>query len=77
MLCFCFPTDLLLTINYQLREAISYLTAFENPTQDKIECVATVLIGAWVSSDTSQTTVRGVLKKAQNCQPSTKAKLEN
>lgn len=60
----------LLTVNNQLREAISYLTAFENPTQDKIECVATVLIGAWVSSDTSQTTVCGVLEKAQNCQPS-------
>jgi hypothetical protein len=62
--------DELLTVNNELREAISYLTAFENPTQDKIECVATVLIGAWVSSDTSQTTVRGVLEKAQNCQPS-------
>lgn len=62
--------DELLTVNNELREAISYLTAFENPTQDKIECVATVLIGAWVSSNTSQTTVLGVLEKAQNCQPS-------
>jgi hypothetical protein len=60
----------LLQISNDLKNAIAYLTAFESPTQDKIECVASVLLGAWVSSDTSQTTVLEILQKARNCQPS-------
>jgi hypothetical protein len=62
--------DELLGVDSKLKESISYLTAFEDPTQDKIECVAKILIGAWASSDTSQTTVLGVLQTAQRCQPS-------
>lgn len=62
--------DELLRIDTNLKEAIAYLTAFDNPTQDKIECVAKILIGAWISSDTSQTTVRSILQTAQKCQPS-------
>lgn len=49
----------------KFRQAIKYLCAFDNPTPDKIECVATVLVGAWVSSAKSQVSVMDVLKKAQ------------
>ena len=65
------PTlNALLQISNDLKNAIAYLTAFEFPTLDKIDCVASVLLGAWVSSDTSQTTVLEILQKARNCQPS-------
>lgn len=52
------------------REAIEYLCAFENPAPDKIECVAAVLLGAWVSSDKSGVSVREILIKAQQSTPS-------
>jgi hypothetical protein len=54
--------------NFQ--EAIKYLCAFSEPDPDKIECVATVLLGAWVSSDKSGISVKDILEKAQKCQPS-------
>jgi hypothetical protein len=52
------------------QEAIEYLCAFENPAPDKIECVAAVLLGAWVSSDKSGVSVREILIKAQQSTPS-------
>lgn len=52
------------------RKAIEYLCAFDNPAPDKIECVATVLLGAWVSSDKSSISVMELLKKAQESTPS-------
>ncbi|HEY9600725.1 MAG TPA: hypothetical protein V6C85_03885 [Allocoleopsis sp.] len=52
------------------REAIEYLCAFENPAPDKIECVAAVLLGAWVSSDKSGVSVMEILIKAQQSTPS-------
>ncbi|NEQ70230.1 MAG: hypothetical protein F6K21_33010 [Symploca sp. SIO2D2] len=52
------------------RKAIEYLCAFENPAPDKIECVAAVLLGAWVSSDKSGACVMEILKKAQQSTPS-------
>lgn len=65
------PTlNALLQISNDLKNAIAYLTAFESPTPDKMECVASILLGAWVSSGTSQTTVLEILQKARNCQPS-------
>jgi hypothetical protein len=54
----------------EFQRAIGYLCAFENPEPDKIECVATVLLGAWVASDKSGISVMQVLKKAQTIQPS-------
>lgn len=52
------------------RQAIEYLCAFDNPAPDKIECVATVLLGAWVSSDKSNISIMEVLTKAQESTPS-------
>lgn len=52
------------------REAIEYLCAFENPSPDKIECVAAVLLGAWVSSNKSGVSVMEILMKAQQSTPS-------
>ncbi|OCR01260.1 hypothetical protein BCD67_25695 [Oscillatoriales cyanobacterium USR001] len=52
------------------REAIEYLSAFENPAPDKIECVVTVLLGAWVCSDKSGISLMDILKKAQKSTPS-------
>lgn len=54
----------------QFRQAIEYLCAFNNPAPDKIECVATVLLGAWVSSDKSNIFIMEVLTKAQESTPS-------
>lgn len=51
------------------RQALADLSAFNHPDEDKIECVATVLLGAWVSSGKSGTLIE-VLQKAQQCQPS-------
>ncbi|WP_019501299.1 hypothetical protein [Pseudanabaena sp. PCC 6802] len=65
------PTvDELLQAHDAFRQAIAYLTAFEQPTRDKIECVAKVLLGAWVASDKTRITVLDILKSAQKCQPS-------
>ncbi len=54
----------------KFQAAIKYLCAFANPAPDKIECVATVLLGAWVSSAKSQVSVIDILKKAQESSPS-------
>lgn len=54
----------------KFRQAIEYLCAFDNPPPDKIECVATVLLGAWASSPKSQISVMEILKKAQESTPS-------
>ena len=53
-----------------LCEAIKYLCAFSEPDPDKIECVATVLLGAWVSIDKSGISIKDILENAQKCQPS-------
>lgn len=52
------------------KESIIYLSAFDNPDPDKIECVATVLLGAWCSADKSEVSVIELLHKAQATQPS-------
>lgn len=54
----------------KFRQAIEYLCAFDIFAPDKIECVATVLLGAWASSDKSQVSVMEILKKAQESTPS-------
>jgi hypothetical protein len=54
----------------ELYEAIKYLCAFSEPDPDKIECVATVLLGAWASTDKSGASVKEILETAQKCQPS-------
>lgn len=51
-------------------EAIEYLSAFDNPDPDKIECVATVLLGAWMISDKSDVSAQEILTKAQSSSPS-------
>jgi hypothetical protein len=53
-----------------LYKAIKYLCAFSKPDPDKIECVATVLLGAWISIDKSGVPVKEILETAQKCQPS-------
>lgn len=52
------------------QQAIEYLCAFDNPAPDKIECVATVLLGAWVSSNKSNVSIIDILRKAQESSPS-------
>jgi hypothetical protein len=51
-------------------EAIRYLCASETPEPDKIDCVAKVLLGAWVADDKCNASVLDVLIKAQNASPS-------
>lgn len=53
-----------------IREAIEYLSAFEKPAPDKIECVVTVLLGAWLCSDKSGVSVAEILNKARESTPS-------
>lgn len=69
---FPYQSDIVKVISQQptFKQAIEYLCAFEKPEPDKIECVATVLLGAWASSDKSGISVREILEKAQKCQPS-------
>ena len=54
----------------EFRDAIAYLSAFEQPPEDKVECVAAVLLGAWELSDRQNVPLGEVLKKAQQFQPS-------
>ncbi len=51
-------------------EAIRYLCAFENPAPDKIECVAKVLLGAWVADAKTNVSLLDILTKAQASSPS-------
>jgi hypothetical protein len=69
---FHYDANLMKVINQEpeFKKAVEYLCCFDNPEQDKIECVVSVLLGAWCSSDRSNTFVLNVLKKAQNCNPS-------
>ncbi|MEA5552104.1 hypothetical protein VB713_14240 [Anabaena cylindrica UHCC 0172] len=52
------------------RHSLEYLCAFNNPEPDKIECLATVLLGAWGASNKSKVSIIDILNKAQNCSPS-------
>jgi hypothetical protein len=52
------------------RHHLEYLCAFETPDPDKIECLATVLLGAWIANNTAKVSVMDILKKAQDCNPS-------
>lgn len=72
VLYFPYSSSLVKVIAQQpdFREAIKYLCAFENPPPDKIECVAAVLLGAWVSSDKSGVSVLEILNRAQESTPS-------
>ena len=54
----------------EFKQAVEYLCCFDNPEKDKIECVASVLVGAWCSIDRSNASVLDILKKAQDCNPS-------
>jgi hypothetical protein len=57
--------------NYpDLKDAIKYLCAFEDPEIDKIECVANVLLGAIVSCAREHLSVREILEKARAFSPS-------
>jgi hypothetical protein len=53
-----------------LKDAIKYLCAFEDPEIDKIECVANVLLGAIVSCARDNLSVREILEKARAYSPS-------
>lgn len=69
---FCFENSLSKTIlkDSSFRVSLEYLCAFDNPEPDKLECLASVLLGAWTASDKSNVTVLDILKKAQDFIPS-------
>ena len=52
------------------KQAIEYLCAVDEPEPDKLECVATVLLGAWIASNKSKVSLMDVLQKAQQSTPS-------
>lgn len=54
----------------EFSQAVAYLCAFDNPEPDKIECVASVILGAWLSSDKSNVSIREILEKSRQSQPS-------
>lgn len=60
----------LLAHQEEFKKAIKYLCAFEEPEPDKIECVATVLLGAWQSANKSRISALELLKTAQSYSPS-------
>jgi hypothetical protein len=59
-----------LQLEPNFRQAIEYLCAFDNPSADKIECVASVLLGAWMSIDKKNVSIAAILKRAQQSSPS-------
>jgi len=54
----------------EFRRSLEYLCAFENPEPDKLECLATDLLGAWVASEKSKLPIMDILQKAQDFNPS-------
>ena len=68
---FCHEESLskILNKDENFRNAIKYLCASDNPEPDKLECVATVLLGAWVASDKSKASVMDIIMKAQQSSP--------
>ncbi len=69
-----FPYDVelvkLIAKEPEFQKAIEYLSAYDKPAPDKIECVTRVLMGAWASSAKTQVSVMEILKKAQESSPS-------
>ncbi|WP_009632888.1 hypothetical protein [Synechocystis sp. PCC 7509] len=59
----------LITLEPEFQQAIEYLSAYDRPAPDKIECVAKVLLGAWASSAKTQVSIMEILKKAQDMTP--------
>ncbi len=52
------------------QDAIRDLCALDNPEPDKLKAVATALLGAWTSTDKSNTSVMAILTEASKCNPS-------
>lgn len=69
---FPYPPNPIKLIQQQpdFNQAIRYLCAFEDPEPDKLEAVAKVLLGAWVSTDKSEASAINILTSAQQCSPS-------
>jgi hypothetical protein len=59
----------LLGIHPELKAAVENLCASDRPELDKVECVATVLLGAIVSSNDDQQSVSEILERARSCSP--------
>ncbi|GAB1538620.1 hypothetical protein NUACC21_12820 [Scytonema sp. NUACC21] len=72
ILYFCFEKSLskIIAKENNFRRSLEYLSAFENPDPDKLECLAAVLLGAWVASDKSNVSIMDILKKTQDFIPS-------
>jgi hypothetical protein len=69
---FCYDSSLMKVLDQEteFKKAVEYLCCSDSPDRDKIECVATVLLGAWCSSDRTNVSVLDILEKAQDCNPS-------
>lgn len=72
VLYFCYDNSLPKVIDKELdfKRSLKYLCAFDNPEPDKVECVASVLLGVWTASDKSTVSVIDILRKAQEFIPS-------
>ncbi len=62
----------LLTSSPSLRERLAFLSAFdeEKPDRDKLETIASVLLGAWVSSEQTHVSLHELLVKTRAASPS-------
>jgi hypothetical protein len=62
----------LLSNSPRLRERLAFLSAFdeEEPDRDKLETIASVLLGAWVSSEQTQASLHELLVKTREASPS-------
>lgn len=54
----------------EFREAITELSAFEEPSEDIIDSVAAILLGTWESCNRQRVTIEILLARAQQVQPS-------
>jgi hypothetical protein len=62
--------EMLLSQESTFRIAIVYLCSVEQPDPDKLDCVAKVLLAAWLSCENNNPTVLELLRSARACTPS-------
>lgn len=59
----------LIQVNEDFRDAMSNICALTNPSTDKLEAIATIILGVWDASDKTKVTIDQLLKKCYDINP--------
>jgi hypothetical protein len=59
----------LIQVNKDFKDAISDICAINSPSIDKMETVATIILGVWDASDKTKATIEQLLKKCYSINP--------